>query len=203
MWRWDYKWIYLAVVCAAFLWFYMMDKPTGYTMYHPGSIIKWLPYFLLMLMGAQLGKESVEKKTVKQYKAWVHLLLFLSCTAMYYIILGLSTKYDNLLWIQPFSFLPLMPCIYHIYRFACHPSLDKFIRRWYGIIATIGGLCLEIYLGHYTFITDRYNDYIPLNIIVMFILSVAFAYILRCGSQFFAQTFKEAPYNWKAIVKLY
>lgn len=202
-WKWDYKWIYVAVSVATFIWFYMIDKPEGYTMYHPGSIIKWLPYFLLMLMGAQLGRVSVNKKNVKMHNSWLYLFLFFVYAAIYYLIYGLSTRYSSLQWIQPFSFIPLIPCIYNIYKFACHPSMDAFIRRWYWIIATIGGLCLEIYLVHYFFITDRYNEYLPLNILAMLLLSLIFAYVLRCGSRFFAQTFKDAPYDWKAIIKLY
>ncbi len=203
LWKWDYKWIYVTIGAATFVWFYMMDKPIGYIMYHPGSFIKWLPYFLPMLMGAQLGKESISGKEMKFYKARLHLILFFVYAAMYYLILGLSTKNPALLWIQPFSFLPLLPCIFHIYRFACHPSLDNFIRRWYAVIATVGGLCLEIYFGHTFFITDRYNDYLPLNILVMLILSIMFAYVIRCGSRFFTQTFREKPYDWKGIIKLY
>lgn len=203
-WKWDYKWIYLMVSIATFIWYFAKDKPNGYAMYYSGEIIRWLPYFLLMLMGAQLGKESQDaNRKQDKMNAWLHLLLFFIYTTLFYVIFGLSIRISNLFWIQPFSFIPLLPCIMHLYRFACSSKLDKFIRRWYFIIGTIGGLCLEIYFSQYFFITDKYNQYFPMNIIVMFIVTIIFAYLLRCCSRVFAQTFNQSPYDWKSIVKVY
>ena len=202
-WKWSYKWIYLFLTVITFLWFFLMDKPEAYSMYHPGSHIKWVPYFMLMLLGAQLGKKSMNNPSNTTLKPWGHLLFFILYTCLYYVILGISVKVKSVAYLQPFSFIPLLPCVYHIYKFACSPFIEGFTRRRYWMIATIGGLCLEIYLVADFFITDQYNNYIPLNIVVAALSSIMAAYFLRCGSRFFSQTFKDTSYDWKAIVRLY
>ena len=203
-WRWNYKWIYIIVSLATFIWFFLMDKPSGYSMYEPNSYIRWLPYFLFMLMGAQLGKSrNNQPESEIKGSGMKNILLFFAYAAMYYFFLGFSLRIPGLCWIQPFSFLPLLPCIYHLYKFSCSPVVECYIKRWYSIIATIGGLCLEIYLVADFYITDLYNRYFPVNIIVVIALTIVSAYLLRCLARLLAQTFKESPYNYKEIVKLY
>lgn len=203
-WKWDYKWIYLLISIITFIWFYLLDKPEDYTMYHPGSVIKWLPYFLIMLMGAQMGKKSLDEGATLYMKSpIIHFSLFIIYAALYYLILGLSIHISCLKWIQPFSFLPIFPCIYHIYLFVCTSTIESFVRKRYGIIGCVGSLCLEIYLCHAYLITDKYNSYFPLNIILMVLMSIVFAYVIRCGARFLSQTFDSKPYDWTAIIKMY
>lgn len=70
------------------------------------------------------------------------------------------------------------------------------------IIKFIGGLCLEIYLVQNALLTDKLNYIFPINIIIMFIIIFAVAYLLRCGARIFSQTFRDKEYDWKAIFRL-
>ena len=68
---------------------------------------------------------------------------------------------------------------------------------------TIGSLCLEIYLVQPIILTDSLNNIFPLNLLLMFVFIFTGAYLLRCISRIWMQTFKDADYDWKAIVKPY
>lgn len=66
---------------------------------------------------------------------------------------------------------------------------------------TIGGLCLEIYIVQPSIITDKFNNIFPLNLIIIFIAIVISAYVLKCLSRIWSQTFKDGDYDLAKIFK--
>ena len=124
--------------------------------------------------------------------------------SIHYAILFAGKKYVLLSELQIISLIPLLFITYYFYKVCSCDSL----KRWYttkylgGIIKFVGGLCLEIYLVQYTLFTDKMNNIFPLNIPIMFLIILLVAYILRCGSRTFSQTFKDGEYDWKAVFKL-
>lgn len=81
--------------------------------------------------------------------------------------------------------------------------MNLYKNKWLGCVITlIGSLCLEIYLIQGSLFTDKMNFLFPLNILIMFVIIVGAAYILRCFSRWFSQTFdKQSDYNYKEIIK--
>ena len=71
------------------------------------------------------------------------------------------------------------------------------------IIRFISGLCLEIYLVQYNLFTDKLNNIFPLNLLVIFSTILVTAYLLRCLSRIWSQTFKDGDYDWRDVTKLY
>ena len=93
---------------------------------------------------------------------------------------------------------------YYFYK-VCNSLILKSCfehRIWGWGIKFIGGLCLEIYLVQSPLFTDKMNAVFPLNILIMFFIVFGVAYILRCASRVFAQTFKEQEYDWKEVIKM-
>ena len=83
--------------------------------------------------------------------------------------------------------------------------IKKLIENKYTapVVKIVSGLCLEIYVVQYWVMTDKLNSLFPMNIPIVFVLITCFAYLLRCMSRWFSQTFKDADYDWKAIFKVY
>lgn len=76
-------------------------------------------------------------------------------------------------------------------------------RICHGIIMTISGLCLESYLIQYSVFTTSMNNIFPFNLPIMIIIVLLIAFICKCLSRVFIQTFKDTDYNWKDVIKLY
>ena len=68
---------------------------------------------------------------------------------------------------------------------------------------TVGSLCLEIYLVQRYILHDNWNGIFPINIIMLFILVVLWAYVVRCVARTFIQIFSGEQIDFKKIVKLY
>ena len=47
------------------------------------------------------------------------------------------------------------------------------------------------------------NHLFPLNLLIMQVIIIAAAYVLRCMTRIFAQTFKAEDYNWREVFKPY
>lgn len=187
---------YTIVVIVCYL---LMKRPEGYGMYGE-TYFKWVHYFLFMLLGAIIGKLSKQNWNLGLYINAVKLLL---CIIMFYAIMLGSKHNEYLQELQVVSLIPLLVVTYYFYRL-CNSGLmkqlyDHKLIGW--CIKFIGGLCLEIYVVQGVLFTDSMNGIFPLNIPIMFIIIIAVAYLLRCASRIFSQTFKDREYDWKAVFK--
>ncbi len=202
--------IYLLNV-AFILFFYFMfgfDKQHSVYMGH----FKWCHYFLYMIMGAQLGlhkaniiKNAGDSITPPLFKTLI--CLFVSILSFYALC---WFKYKDGVWdfVQMLSLIPLAFCCYYFWQLCNTDCASKiFANKYCGIfIRFIGGMCLEIYMvqrGLLDAISDSWNAIFPLNLILLFILIVLSAYVLKCISRFWVQTFKDEDYNWRNIIKPY
>lgn len=191
------KWVISTVFIGCGLWFVLADISDDFNMYG-ATYFKWFHYFLFMLMGAMMGIGSpsmVKAKTVADV-----IMLVVSVVgfyALYYLM-----KVPELNKLHYFTLFPLAGVVYYFYRI-CNSAtlLHLYNHKIFGwIIKFVGGLCLEIYLVQYSLFTDKMNGIFPLNIPIMFVIIVVVAYILRCASRIFAQTFKDMDYDWRAVV---
>ena len=193
------KWVFGIVVLICIAWYYIMNRPANYNMYG-ATYFKWGHYFLFMLLGAIMG---ISKKQW-HFNLKTDLIKLIGSILVYYAILFVGKKYVFFSELQIISLIPLLFITYYFYKVcSCNP-----LKKWYstkhlgGIIKFIGGLCLEIYLVQSALFTDKMNNIFPLNILIMFLIVIFAAYILRCGSRIFSQTFKDKEYDWKSVFKI-
>ncbi len=184
----------ILIVSTAICFIFLNNHPSLYSSHNS---IRWLVYFIFMLFGAYLG--SIHDKITS--RGWIDLALLIACIIAYYACFFGGLRLD-LRFLQTISILPMIGILFYAYKtFKSNFVLQaynnqKFIKI---PINLIGGLCLEIYLVQFYLFTDKMNCIFPLNIVIMFIIIFAVAYITRCLARLISQTFNDAPYNVKAI----
>ena len=136
---------------------------------------------------------------------WRNLLFALLGVVVFYVMQGITLRYQQFAFLHPFTFIPLLVWLYYIYLWADGAFMRSvYHTKWgYFLIRFIGGLCLEIYLIQNRLFTDALNFMFPLNLVIIFCIIVVAAYLLRCFARFISQTFKDAPYDWKSMVSIY
>lgn len=193
------KWVFgiVALICIA--WYFIMDRPADYNMYR-ATYFKWGHYFLFMLLGAMMGISQKQWK----FNFKTDFIKLIGSIFIYYAILFAGRIYTLFSELQIISLIPLLFIVYYFYKVCSSDTLKKwYTNRYIGwSIKFIGGLCLEIYLVQGVLFTENMNHIFPINILIMFIIIFAVAYLLRCGSRIFSQTFKDGEYDWKAVFKL-
>lgn len=182
----------IITIVAFFLW----DKPENFAMYG-NTYLKWVFFFLFMLLGAIIGKNP---RTISAKKSLI-LLIFSFIT--YYAIVIPSQRYDKINDLQLLSLIPLLGMTVFTYSlFNCNIAKQLFNNKYLNtIIMFIGGLCLEIYLIQTPLLKIDLGLPYPLNYIIMFIMIIVGAYILRCFARIFSQTFSKDDYDWRKVFK--
>lgn len=194
-------WIMFAIAAIIVsLSYFCFNFPEGQSIYG-NTHYKWIHYFLFMLLGAIIG--SMPKQNLKFHFGYdITKLIF--CLIGFYTVVSASLGIPNLSKWQIVSLLPLLGIAYYSYK-VCNSRQLKYCynnRHIGGGIRFISGLCLEIYIVQYSLFTDSMNGIFPFNIPIMFIIILIAAYLLRCVSRIFSQTFKDGEYNWKKVFKL-
>lgn len=162
---------------------------------------KWSTYFVVMIMGAIMAKRHIEDHLPK-LPAVIALIALVISAGSYYLLLYFEGN-DHYAFLNIFNIIPQLGVTFFTYLL-CRSDLMKILYEknvWNAVIMTIGSLCLEIYIVQHSIITDRFNNIFPLNIVLIFIAILISAYLLRCLSRIWTQTFKDADYNWKAVLK--
>ena len=192
--------ISVLVALGTAVWFYFVYQTPGFSMYG-GHYIRWLLFFVFMLLGAKIGTmaPNITSKPVADI-----CLLLLSIAGFYALFIG-GLRMKSLAFIQYFSFLPLLCAMYYFYKVGASRWAEKLYKSKAGnfVIRFIGGLCLEIYMVQHFLFTDKMNSIFPLNILLMFIIIFIVAYFTRCLARFVAQTFKDSPYEWNKMISIY
>lgn len=169
------------------------------------TYFKWALYFPIMIIGSIIGHNSREKRNKNEevlYKAIPSLLNVVISVICFYVICSFKnrTGYEA---IQLLSVFPLISIIYFLWKL-CNSKISNNLMKNNFLgpsILFIGSLCLEIYVGQEAVFTTSLNHIFPLNIPILIIGVIAFAFILRCFARLWSQTFRESSYNWKEIIK--
>lgn len=192
--------IFLLIALGTAVWFYFLCQMPGFSIYG-GHYIRWFLFFDFMLLGAKIGsmKDKIKSKPI------LDAFMIIACIMMFYTLLILGIRMDNLVFLQYLSILPLLGTVYYFYKFGTSKFVEKIYHNKIGnfVIRFISGLCLEIYLVQEYLFTDKMNHLFPLNILIMFVIIFIAAYLTRCLSRFISQTFKDGNYNYKKIIDLY
>lgn len=192
--------ISVIVAAGTAVWFYFACQTPGFSIYG-GHYIRWLLFFVFMLLGAKLGTMTEQIKS----KPLSDLIMLILCVAVFYALFIGGTHYRSLVVLQYFSFLPLLGAMHYFYKVGACRVAERIYNSKVGnfFIRFIGGLCLEIYLVQFFLFTDKMNSIFPLNILIMFLIIFAVAYFTRCLARLISQLFNDAPFDWRKIISLY
>ncbi|MBQ6955584.1 MAG: acyltransferase [Bacteroidales bacterium] len=188
------------VALGTAVWFYFACQTPGFSIYG-GHYIRWLLFFVFMLLGAKLGTMTDQIKS----RPLFDLIMLILCVAVFYALFIGGTHYRGLVVLQYFSFMPLLGAMYYFYKVGASKVAERIYNSKVGnfFIRFIGGLCLEIYLVQFFLFTDKMNSIFPLNILIMFLIIFAVAYLTRCLARLISQMFNDAPFDWRKMISLY
>ena len=154
-----------------------------------------------------LGKYyAVASITIDSSAKRIVMLLFglIASAAAYYIFMHYINTVRQCDFFRPLIILPQLGVTICFYLLCRTSFAERLYHNRYGyvFIRFIGGLCLEIYIVQ-PVIIRKYplTEFFPLNVVMVFLMIVFSAYVLRCLSQVWSQTFKETDYNWREVVK--
>lgn len=160
--------------------------------FYGGGKFRWFAYFLLMLQGAIMGRQSDKYK----YKH-LHLWLLLFSIGMWYVIFFVWKNSCLLL----FSFIPLFGVTRYLYLVCNAPFFRSLYSNKYvgKLLFIVSQLCLEVYLIQKFIFTEAMNHLFPLNILIIMLCVIFVAYLVKILSNFISQTFRTEPYEWNEL----
>ena len=164
---------------------------------------RWIPYFVMMLMGAWLGMKT-KKGQMRVETGWQDPVLMVVCLVVFY---GLQFAAKKVPAIAPWQIVTvpfLAGIVYYFWR-CCNAEWLKSVYEsktgnW--LIMAIGGLCLESYLIQFSLFTDKLNFLFPLNIPLMMLIILVVSYVCRCLARIISQTFRTEDYEWKRVFEI-
>lgn len=166
----------------------------------------WSLYFCVMLLGGIVGKRAIETSTQSSHSGmliWVGLLLL--SVASYYGIVFLEGRY-NIPELRVLTVHPLMSFSICAYYMCCSRTVTRIFECKYvhPVVMFCGSICLEAYIVQPLLITGEYNNIFPWNLLLIFISILLCAYLLKCLSKLWKQTFStDGEYDWRDIVRPY
>lgn len=188
--------IFFCILCLCILAiYYLFFDYTDKGIFYGHNDFRLIFYFLFMLQGAIMGKNHTSYVFKKQ-----HIIMLFICVVTWY----LSLYYLNNNSAQIVSAVPLLGITYYTYLVSCGSWFRNLYNRKFlgNILFIIGNLCLEIYMIQFYIITDKLNMLFPLNVPIIMLAIILFAYLVKCLSEFILQTFNSEPYNWgKMLLK--
>ena len=195
---------YIGVSIGGFVLYYiafsLIDKGDSDMMYR----WTWSMYFLPMLMGAMLGKMQRSGKIGFRLSMWALCTLLFVSAAGYYLLMYITKPDTSLEFLKPFIVLPQLGVTFLFYLLCRTSYAEHLYQNKYGqpFIRFVGALCLEIYIVQPILIHKfALPEYFPANILIVYVIIICFAYLLKCLGCVWEQTFKEADYDWRGIVK--
>lgn len=184
--------------------YFFIDHSDSYVMY----CWIWSMYFLPFLFGAILGKaqKNGQLTKLKNLNWSVKFAGLIFSAIVYYVLMYLIGRYDSLNLLYPLIILPQLGVVYYFYALCNSSFVEKAYnnKRIHIFMMWVGGMCLEIYIVQPRLLhAFPMTTIFPLNIFIIFGLIFVCAFALKILSRIWEQTFKDADYNWKDIIKMY
>lgn len=203
------KWMFVLTFLITCIWYFGFYQDKDFVSIYKWTHIKWCFYFLYMLLGAAVGlaesKSGYLINREKKPRIWKVILSLAVCIIAFYGLQLLGKKNPTWAYWQILTVIPLLGINWFVYILCCENWVKKVFsssRRAF-VINAIGGLCLEIYLVQPYLFTTSMNNIFPLNLVIMFLIILPFAWFCRALGKMFQQTFSsEEGYNWKEILKI-
>lgn len=196
------RWVFAFVGFVVMGWYLTEDSSTIFM--YGETYFKWCHYFLFMLAGAACGLRMKESRGASTHSTPRNLVVLAVSLVLFYGLQWVGSKSVMIAHLQVFTLLPLMAITLCMYRMCQEQWLLRiYQRKWvHRIVYSVSALCLEIYLCQGFVFNTSWNHWFPLNILMNFILVIAAAYMLKVASNWFSQTFKDADYDWRKMVRL-
>lgn len=172
--------------------FVLLFDFTGKGLFWGGAeYFRWFFFFLIVLQGAILGK-----KGQIEFKKWHLPALIISFIAWY----ATCYFFNNSNW-QILSAVPMFGITYFLYAVSNNKHLKKILKSRFlrKPVLIIGSLCLESYLIQKYLITDSLNSLFPVNIPIVMLLVLLFAFFVRVISEFIRQVFGSNAFDYKKM----
>ena len=176
------------------IWFYL--NPTFEL---PFCDIKRSPYILIFLFGASISAKKIPiiKSSYSIIGVTITLLTYLIITYLYRR--DIPIVHDNIIFI---FFLYIIIVYFLFCLFITNENIIVNNLKTKKFISHISALSLEFYIMQFLFITNKYNEYLPLNIIVYLIIVYFSAILLKITTNLLLQTFSKEDFNWSEIIKI-
>lgn len=192
-------WLPLALALAVTVAWWIAFEDPEHNIYG-GGCFKWCHYVIPMLTGAIVGLNRGRFAP----RAFLDGLCLAVCIAGYYGLEFLALRTAGCEWMQLLTIPFLSGAMVCLYKLAnSRIALAFRVCRAGAVAVAVGGLCLEVYLSHRVFVTDRFNGLFPLNIAGIFAASVLLAYVVSVASRFLSQTLDGRDgYDFRAMLRL-
>ena len=137
--------------------------------------------FPYMLIGGMVAKNTHIKRTKAFPVACATVIMFMAYFAIHYFAMHRKNFHSLILAYNGM----LMVCCVLLYILSQNERLNKILRVKFVMVpvCAISSLTLELYVCHFTFITDAFNNLFPLNIVVFMLLSFGLAYVIKVLSR--------------------
>ena len=174
------------------LWIVLSTPKADGSIYHG---YHFFCYFPSMILGLYCGKRHPATK--------YPIAKTIVCFIAYFLIMTIGKGKNNALYYtQLIAIIPLN--LFTYYMFTCKNTWDKrisfpFIRP---IIFTLSSLSLEIYIVQFSLITEKYNDYFPLSILIVAVSIITMSYCLKILTNFFVQIISKEHLSFQNLLKL-
>lgn len=210
-----YMWWIMGIVAGmTILWYFAIGvEPIARGNIYGSTYLKWVFYFLFMLLGAICGRWRMDKKlstnfeNIQQKKqghpnAMVIFVGAILSVIAFYAIYIYTQRHAEYEVFQLLSIIPLLGVCWFLWRFANTEFSVKMMQSKYlgTVVQFIGGLCLEILLCQGKVFTTSINNIFPWNILLIMVGVILFAYVIRTLSRFLLQTFQKDDYDWHAMI---
>ncbi|WP_405247880.1 acyltransferase family protein [Cellulophaga sp. Asnod2-G02] len=175
----------------------VLPKQSGsiYHSYH------YICYFSSMMLGVNI---SLYKEKIIPKNLILDLSLCVISFGSYFAVMFLGKgRFDNWYYIQLLAILPLLIFLYYSYKVVSYQWCSNLSNyKIWSIIFLVSSLTYEIYIVQFDIISDKLNQWYPMNTVITFFYIVVAAYILRVSTNFFLQLFSNKDWNIKKIIKL-
>jgi surface polysaccharide O-acyltransferase-like enzyme len=194
--------LFLIGIIGVYYYFFPYKYGIGeHGIYGDKTIFRWVIYFAFILLGAYIGNGTIKIKELSKKTD----IVFLGLSVIAFYGIQVVAKIHNpVAPYQIFSILPLLSTTYFLYKVSNSGFLLKLLQNQNvrNVVLAISGLTLEIYLVQFTLIKSDFNHLFPLNLLIITVEVIILAYLLRCLSRIFIQTFKGNGYSWGQVFKL-
>lgn len=183
-------------IAIVLVWYMFEDKSSSFM--YAETYFKWGHYFLFMLLGAYVGNGGFRLVS----NAMIDSCMLVLSVVCFYGLLILASKYLLFSYLQVLSLIPLMGVVIYTYKLCNSPKVDELMRTRLGLcLRFVSGLCLEAYIVQGVLFTDKMNFLFPLNLLLMFFIVIAVAYVTRSLGRVILQLFQKEDFDWKAVVR--
>lgn len=184
--------IYFVCSIILFICIVLSAPKTDSSIYH---VFHFFCYFPSMILGLYCGKQHpITKHPITKT---------ITSFIIYFLIMAIGKgKENSLYYTQLIAIIPLNLFTYYI--FACKKIWNKMLSYTFfkQIIFVLSSLSLEIYIVQFSLITDKYNDYFPLSILIVTVFIVAMAYFLKLMTNIFVLIMSKGNINFRNILRL-